>query len=312
MKQTTQFRSSLVMGSLLQSMASKPKSKNQHLPVPNANAHQTTYNVQVVPETMANEAIHVGPHFNMNILKRYKGQCSVCHFTCAMIACHSQASESKSFYVFHDTQNKQPSREAPVSQNFSQRIIAFYEEEDSDDECPLARFPIHRPQPKKVKKNHSSQRDHFIGNEDLDGGLSRSDWSPGRGLAIAFGSHCAVTGCGPKEPEEPMFKFSEQLQRTPPRPVHQSPSFMTPGLTISINTPLALGDLITPTSLTDLASDDKVIITSSILRRSVAPVSGRRVQFGPSRVMDDWEIKDDDCTSDNESLIDPFLHRRGV
>ncbi|EGG11944.1 uncharacterized protein MELLADRAFT_101770 [Melampsora larici-populina 98AG31] len=119
MPQLTLSRSRFVVGSVLQSLAPKSRSKKQQSS--DSDAHRTAEDSLPLPEDTESEDIHVDPHFNINILKRYNAQCS----------------------------NKKPFREPPVSENFSQRVIMEYEQVDTDDERPIARFPQARPLPKR-------------------------------------------------------------------------------------------------------------------------------------------------------------------
>ncbi|EGG01072.1 uncharacterized protein MELLADRAFT_111331 [Melampsora larici-populina 98AG31] len=128
MTQAPQSRSRFVMASVLQSLASKPRSQKQPASVSNAIAHHTGDNRQGASETMESDAIHVDPHFNRNILKRYNAQCST-------------------------------------------------------------KTPFREPHPKRVKKASPPHCGQFVGKAESPARLAGSEWSPGRGLALAFCSH---------------------------------------------------------------------------------------------------------------------------
>ncbi|KAH9810656.1 hypothetical protein DFH28DRAFT_1110918 [Melampsora americana] len=313
MTQAPQSRSRFAMGSVLQSLTSK--SKSQKLSVSNAITHHTAPNGQVAPHTMESNPIHVDPHFNRNILKRYNAQCST----------------------------KTPFREPSVNRNFSQRIIALDAEDDSDDGWPLARFPRARTLPNRVKKSSPPQCRQFVGKAASTAQLTGSEWLPGRGLALEFCAHSV--NCGTKEEGELPLESRDQSQLTPPRAINQNSHLVTPGLTLSVSTPSTLEDLPTP----------KRVIPPSSFHLSVTRVTGLRVRFEAPRSMEDntfllpawmappkspeqsnaglalketgsmgsercgrtglwhgedWDMADDGSMSDNESLIDPFIHRR--
>lgn len=317
MTQAPKSRSRFVMGSMLQNLASKPKSQKQPSSMSDDIARHTIDDGQVVWGTKS-DLDHVDPHIKRDIFKRYNAQCSV----------------------------KMPFREPPASRNFSQRIIALDAEDDSDDGWPNARFPRARTLSKRVKKSPQSQRRQLVGKAEPTARPSGIEWSPGRGLALMFGSHTDSTSCGTKAEGELALEFRDQSQLTPPRAVNQKSHMVTPGLTLSVSTPSVLGDLPTPEG----------VITPSPLHLSVARVTRRRVRFVAPRLMEDvafllpawmvppespkrthsgparretasgvrlakceragpwqgedWEMADGESISDNESLIDPFIHRR--
>ncbi|KAH9823181.1 hypothetical protein DFH28DRAFT_880635 [Melampsora americana] len=177
MPQVTSSRSRLIVGSVLQSLTPKSRSKKQQSSA--SDAPRTAVKSTPSVEDTESEDIHVDPYFNGNILKRYNPQCS----------------------------NKKPFRELPVSKNFSQRVIMEYEEDNTDDERPLARFPKARPlpkrrqpkqrQPKQVDDFRSSQYSKHIRKADSNATLIRNEVLAARfeDMSLASCGLCVVSAC---------------------------------------------------------------------------------------------------------------------
>lgn len=340
MPQVNSSRSRFMVGSVLQSLAPKSRSKKQQSYVPDV--HRIAETSQPVSEDTESEDIHVDSQFNRSILKRYNAQCS----------------------------NKKPFREPSVSQNFSQRVIMEFEEVDTDDERPLARFPKSRPltkrrQPKQRQPKQAEELprcNKSILKADAKATLTRSETLAARLEDMSLASCGLCVNLGIEGEVVPRLEPESQSQLATPRAVNQSSFMETPRLTLSLNTPPTIEDLLTPAGLTVRALSDKVHITPSPPILSVSRVGPPRIQPGAYRAIHDskllspvrftstapprgqkaisgvgledinpkmflselreqarpWQEEDlekaevESILSDTESLMDPFLHNPRV